>query len=726
MMHIYNMIRLLYVYGEDMKKKNSKLHKAISVIFATDSEIQVIAFNILAVCGIVVSIITGVVNGLRGSSAVIPDLLGVVGSVALMYYCHKTGNYKRAMILTAFLIFMGLFTLLYFIQGGYHGGIPSFFIFGIVFTAFLLDGVSMVVMIAMELVWYAALILYSYFHPVTLNNDEKFYMTCVIMDMTLVALSLAITMYFQIRVYRKKQKQLNDAIHDADEANKAKSDFIAKMSHDVRTPLNTMLAMNELIVSNTSSERIKEWVNDSNVSGELLLSMIDDMLDLSRIEAGRNVILSEPWNTREVFDEIAKVWKLNAARSGLEFKYDFEKNIPAYLNGDESVIRKITDNLLSNSVKYTKKGSIHLSVKQDDMLEIAVEDTGVGIAPEYIDEIFSPYERGVEEVYKETSGSGLGLSIVKELVEAMGGTIKCDSELGKGSIFTVRIPQKEVLVINMKAEERPLPNEKKKSDQFIAPDARILVVDDNAYNRKVIREFTEPALIQVDDVESGYEAVEMIDIKDYDLVFMDIRMPHMDGMQTLAKIKEDYPDFDTPVIALTGDIMNGVESKLMSMGFSGFLAKPVSLTRLLKTIAEFIPDKIVELDAVDEKGLSSEKIEIGQSFLIPFGIDLKLALEYCAGNTGEFETRAELFEEYADSNIANLKGQSFTDDYYLQIHSVKSVAKGIGAYLLAELAETVERRRDDDFSKEVNPLILAEYERVRKGIARYREEIAVQ
>ena len=709
-----------------MKKKNSKLHKAISVIFATDSEIQVIAFNILAVCGIAVSIITGVVNGLRGSSAVIPDLFGVIGSVALMYYCHKTGNYKRAMVLTAFLIFMGLFTLLYFIQGGYHGGIPSFFIFGIVFTAFLLDGVSMVIMIALELVWYVSLILYSYYHPVTLNNDEKFYMTCVIMDMTLVALSLAITMYFQIRVYRKKQKQLNDAIHNADEANKAKSDFIAKMSHDVRTPLNTMLAMNELIVSNTSSERIKEWVNDSIVSGELLLSMIDDMLDLSRIEAGRNIILSEPWNTREVFDEIAKVWKLNAARSGLEFKYDFAKKIPAYLNGDESVIRKITDNLLSNSVKYTKKGSIHLSVKQDDMLEIAVEDTGVGIAPEYIDEIFSPYERGVEEVYKETSGSGLGLSIVKELVEAMGGTIKCDSELGKGSKFTVRIPQKEVLVINMKAEERPLPNEKKKSDQFVAPDARILVVDDNAYNRKVIREFTEPALIQVDDVESGYEAVEMIDIKDYDLVFMDIRMPHMDGMQTLAKIKEDYPDFNTPVIALTGDIMNGVESKLMSMGFSGFLAKPVSLTRLLKTIAEFIPDKIVELDAVEEKGLSPEKLEIGQSFLIPFGIDLKLALEYCAGNTGEFETRAELFEEYADSNIANLKGQSFTDDYYLQIHSIKSVAKGIGAYLLAELAETVERRRDDDFSKEVNPLILAEYERVRKGIARYREEIAVQ
>ncbi|MBO7095796.1 MAG: hypothetical protein J6V94_02425, partial [Lachnospiraceae bacterium] len=243
-----------------METKNNKFSKLISVIFATDSEIQVVAFNILAFCGIVVSIITAIVNGIRLSSAVFPDIAGALGSIVLMYYCHKTGNYKRAMILTVFLIFMGLFTFLYFLQGGYHGGIPSFFIFGVVFTAFLLDGISMVVLIFIELAWYISLILYSYYHPMTLNNDERFYMTCVIMDMTLVALSLAVTMYFQIRVYRKKQQQLNAAIKEAGEANRAKSDFIAKMSHDVRTPLNTILAMNELIVNNTSSERIREWV----------------------------------------------------------------------------------------------------------------------------------------------------------------------------------------------------------------------------------------------------------------------------------------------------------------------------------------------------------------------------------------------------------------------------------------------------------------------------------
>ncbi len=709
-----------------MKNMKRKLQIIARRIFATDREIQVIAFNILAFCGISVSVITAFVNLFRNPGAVAADAAGALGSLALMYYCHKTGNYKKAMILTAFLIFMGLFTFLYFLQGGYHGGIPSFFIFGIVFTAFLLDGITMVVLIAIELAWYVALILYSYFHPATLNNDEKFYMTCVILDMTLVALSLAMTMYFQIRVYRKKQHQLNAAIREADEANKAKSDFIAKMSHDVRTPLNTILAMNELIVNNSSSERIREWVNDSNISGRLLLSMIDDMLDLSRIEAGRIVILTQPWNTHSVFDEIAKIWRLNAGKSGLEFKYEMSEDVPGYLNGDEGVIRKITDNLLSNAVKYTKKGSMKLSVKYDDMLDISVEDTGVGIAPDYIEEIFRPYERGVEEVYKETSGSGLGLSIVKELVEAMGGTIQCSSVLGEGSIFRVRVPQKKAQEAGNTAHEDPAPQETVKTKHFVAPDAHILVVDDNEYNRKVIREFTEPSLIQLDDVESGYEAVEMIDIKHYDLIFMDIRMPHMDGMQTLEKIKEEYPGFDTPVIALTGDIMNGVEERLMAQGFSGFIAKPVSLNKLLTTIREYIPAKIVELDDVYEKEPSPEKLELGQIYLSPYGIDLKLALEHCAGNSSEFETRAELFEEYADSNIANLKDHPFDDDYYLQVHSVKSVAKGIGAYLLAQLAETVELRRDDEFSKEVNPLILSEYERVRKGLAGYKEEIAAK
>ena len=295
-----------------------------------DAEIQVAAFKILAVCGIIVSIVTGVINAISGNNpaVVAADLSGVIVSWALIVYCHRTGNYKMAMTLTAFIIFLGLFTALFFIQGGYHSGIPAFFIFGIVFTAFLLNGLTMMILVILELIWYVALILYSYHHPQTLNNDEYDFMTRVIMDMTIVSISLAVTMYCQIRVYRKKQQELNVAVLAADDANRAKSDFLAKMSHDIRTPLNTIMAMNELIVANTSSAKIREWVNDSNVSSRILMSLINDMLDLTRIEAGKMELIEQPWDTVQLFDETARTWRTHAERIGLEFIYELDSSVP--------------------------------------------------------------------------------------------------------------------------------------------------------------------------------------------------------------------------------------------------------------------------------------------------------------------------------------------------------------------------------------------------------------
>lgn len=708
--------------------KNKHLLKLKEYIIPKDAEIQVAAFNILAVCGIIVSIITAVVNTVSGNNplVVVADLAGVVVSWALIVFCHKTGNYKMAMTLTAFIIFIGLFTALYFIQGGYHSGIPAFFIFGIVFTAFLLNGGTMVVLIAVELIWYVCLILYSYYNPQTLNDNEKYYMIRVVLDMTLVALSLAITMYFQIRVYRKNQQKLSEAILAAKEANRAKSDFLAKMSHDIRTPLNTIMAMNEMIVSNTSSARIREWVNDSNVSGRILISLIDDMLDLTRIEAGRMELLEQPWDTRALFEGTAKACKLQADKKGLEFRYDINDAVPEYLSGDEDVIRKITNNLLSNAVKYTRNGVVSLTVRWEQELKIIVADTGVGIAPEYLEKIFKPFERGVQEIYKETSGSGLGLAIVKELVDAVGGSIDCQSVLERGTVFTVSLPQKE----SNKGEER----EKKEKEtaegtvreQFIAPDARILVVDDNAFNRKVIEGFLEQTLIQVDDVESGYEALEMIDIREYDLILMDFRMPDMDGAETLDKIREEYPDLKTPVIVLTADIMNGVEERMLERGFAAFLPKPVNSAKLYEVIAQFIPDKVVALKTEQDNGLTLARMESYQELFKPYGIDLKLALEYNAGNTEEFLNRAELFDEYADENISHLKEPESEERYYLQIHAIKSIAKGVGAYLLSQLAETAELRKDIDFSKEISPVIIEEYERVRSGLRRFRTETNAQ
>ncbi|MCR4764065.1 MAG: response regulator [Lachnospiraceae bacterium] len=703
------------------------LRRLREYIVPKDAEIRVSAFNILAVCGIVVSLITAVVNAVSGNSpaVVLADLAGVVVSAALIVYCHRTGNYRMAMTMTAFIIFIGLFTALYLIQGGYHSGIPSFFIFGVVFTAFLLDGSAMMILIALELIWYISLIVYSYYHPPTLLQDEWHYMTRVVLDMSLVALSLAITMFFQIRVYRKKEQELSVAMQSADDANLAKSDFLAKMSHDIRTPLNTIMAMNELIVANTSSAKIREWVNDSNVSGRILMNLIDDMLDLTRIEAGRMELLEQPWDTAKLFNEMARTWRLQAERAGLSFAYHRDEKLPDYLIGDEDVIRKITDNLLSNAVKYTHSGCVTLAVRTEGQdLVLTVSDTGIGIAQEYLETIFKPFERGAQTLYRETSGSGLGLAIVKELVDAAHGTINCTSVVDEGTVFTVRIPQKGTSSAKSKSSAvRDRLPDAGALRQFIAPGAQILVVDDSPSNRKVIGSFLEPTLIKIDDVESGYEALEMLDIKEYDLILMDLRMPKMDGAETLARIREEYPDFQTPVVVLTADIMNGVRERLLGAGFADFLAKPVTSASLLEIVRAYLPDKIVSIEAPRETGLTLARVEGYQDLLRPYGIDLKMALEYNAGNADEFLMRADLFEQYADETMRTLRDPESREKYSLQVHSLKSIARGVGAHLLAQLAETDELRADPAYSVQIRSVMLDEYGRVRQGLGKLKAEV---
>ncbi|MBR6160161.1 MAG: response regulator [Lachnospiraceae bacterium] len=711
-----------------MKLDKKSIIKNLDFIYPKGGSLQAKVFDILAKCGLAVCIISAIISVLveDGFKSFFWNMLGALISLVLLKYTRKTGRYRPSMILTIIVIFIGLFSFLFFTGGGYHSGMPCFFIFATVFTAFMLDGIIMPIFVFIELAWYSLILMWAHYNPgsVKLIYNEKAIFADVWVDVLIVSLSLSITMYLQMKAYRNKEKELGEAILVAEEANRAKSDFLAKMSHDIRTPLNTIMAMNEMIVDNTSSARIRGWVNDSNVSGRILLSLIDDMLDLTKIEAGRMDLLSQPWDTGALFSEIARLWKVQAQKEGLEFEYEMDAAVPPTLLGDEDVIRKVVNNLLSNSVKYTKKGCIRLNVSWDGELVLVVEDTGIGIAPEHLENIFNPFERGVQDIYRETSGSGLGLAIVKELVDAMKGTINCKSVLNEGSVFTVRLPLGIYTGKIAKTKEEPSDiktgGTKKR---FVAPDARVLVVDDNTFNHKVIEEFLEPSLIQIDEVESGYEALEMIDIRHYDLVLMDLRMPKMDGAETLERIRSEYPDFDAPVVVLTADIMNGVEQSLLEKGFAGFLAKPVSSQKLFETIASFIPDKIVSIETENENDMSLAQIEDRQDMLMPYGIDLKLALENNAANFEEFMMRVDLFEQYADENLKKLGVSSYDENYYIFIHSVKSIAWGIGAFLLARLSETVEYRNDKEFSNMMNPVIIDEYKRVRSGLAILKSEV---
>ncbi|MBR5766317.1 MAG: response regulator [Lachnospiraceae bacterium] len=709
-------------------EKREKLEKFIDIIFPKGDDLRARIFNILALCGVIICVITSFINLIVEASlfGFFACFVGMFISLALLLYTRKTGKYKPAMILTILIIFIGLFTFLFFSGGGYHSGMPTFFIFAIVFTAFMLDGISMPIFVLLELVWYTGLIWVAFSYPdlVTELEDE----TAVFLDVwcsgLVVAISLALTMYLQIRIYRKKQNELNEAIRAADEANRAKSDFLAKMSHDIRTPINTILAMNEMIADNTSSARIREWVNDSNVSGRILLSLIDDMLDLTRIEAGKIELIERPLDISRLFKETQRLWKPQADRKGLDFIYEHAPEVPAFLKGDEDVIRKITNNLLSNAVKYTRAGSVTLNVDWDGELKLTITDTGVGIAPEYLANIFKPFERGVQDVYRETSGSGLGLAIVKELVDVLGGSIDCKSEVNVGTAFYVKLPLKEHIDETEKKEltKEESTDEKQTLKRFVAPEAKILVVDDTPFNLKIIENFLEPTLIHIDSVESGFEALEMIDIKEYDLIFMDLRMPKMDGAETLDKMKEEYPDLKTPVILLTADIMNGIEDKMLARGFSDFLSKPINSTLLFETIRKYIPDKIMSIEMEEESGLSVSRIESYQEMLMPYGINIKTAIDNNGGDVDEFLNRTALFEDYADDGIRYLRKTTYDDDYYIRVHSAKSVARGIGAYLLAELAETIELRRDNDFSVKANGMLIDEFKRVREGIAKLRDE----
>ena len=710
------------------KEKKEKIVKYISIIFPEGDDLRARIFNILALCGVIICVITSFINLIVEASlfGFFACFVGMFISLALLLYTRKTGKYKPAMILTILIIFIGLFTFLFFSGGGYHSGMPTFFIFAIVFTAFMLDGISMPIFVLLELVWYTGLIWVAFSYPdlVTELEDE----TAVFLDVwcsgLVVAISLALTMYLQIRIYRKKQNELNEAIRAADEANRAKSDFLAKMSHDIRTPINTILAMNEMIADNTSSARIREWVNDSNVSGRILLSLIDDMLDLTRIEAGKIELIERPLDISRLFKETQRLWKPQADRKGLDFIYEHAPEVPAFLKGDEDVIRKITNNLLSNAVKYTRAGSVTLNIDWDGELKLTITDTGVGIAPEYLANIFKPFERGVQDVYRETSGSGLGLAIVKELVDVLGGSIDCKSEVNVGTAFYVKLPLKEHIDETEKKEltKEESTDEKQTLKRFVAPEAKILVVDDTPFNLKIIENFLEPTLIHIDSVESGFEALEMIDIKEYDLIFMDLRMPKMDGAETLDKMKEEYPDLKTPVILLTADIMNGIEDKMLARGFSDFLSKPINSTLLFETIRKYIPDKIMSIEMEEESGLSVSRIESYQEMLMPYGINIKTAIDNNGGDVDEFLNRTALFEDYADDGIGYLSETTYDDDYYIRVHSAKSVARGIGAYLLAELTETIELRRDNAFSVKANGMLIDEFKRVREGIVKLRDE----
>ena len=389
-------------------------------------------------------------------------------------------------------------------------------------------------------------------------------------------------MYFTIENPDVKMiNELEYAKNMSEKANRAKSDFLSSMSHEIRTPLNAIVGLSECIKNSDDIEEIHEDANDVVMASNNLLEIVNGILDISKIEADKMEIIETNYNPIELFEEITTIAKTRIGEKDIDLRCNFAEDIPDTLYGDKGKLKQIITNVLSNAVKYTEKGYIDFNVtcineKDKCKLQIIVSDTGRGIKPEQIDTIFNKFERAEEDKNSTIEGTGLGLAITKSLVEMMGGKILVHSTYGEGSKFTVFIEQKY-----SKDEENI---KVVRDDKISYSDKKVLVVDDNKLNIKVASKILSEFELNINSCDSGFSAIEKIENNEhYDIIFMDIMMPKMSGVETLKKLK-GIKNFNTPVVALTADAMEGKSTKYIEVGFNDYLSKPINKDELKRVL----------------------------------------------------------------------------------------------------------------------------------------------
>ncbi|MCR4789324.1 MAG: response regulator [Lachnospiraceae bacterium] len=387
-------------------------------------------------------------------------------------------------------------------------------------------------------------------------------------------------------------------------ANKAKSDFLARMSHEIRTPVNTILGMDEMILRESTESDVLEYAGDIRSAGRSLLSIINDILDLSKIESGKMEIIPVEYDISGMLRDLANMVTIRAKEKNLSLNISVSGDIPSGLYGDDVRIRQILTNLLTNAVKYTERGYIYFDVSMkehapedsDDTvtLHFEVEDTGMGIKPEDMDKLFGEFERVNDTDNRNIEGTGLGIPITMKMLELMNSELKVKSEYGKGSVFSFDLIQKVVdpkpIGDFRKKEEKSIPEDRSDHDAFTAPSAKVLIVDDNSVNRKVFMALLKRTKISVVEAGSGQEAISLASSEGFDIIFMDHMMPGMDGVEAMKRIREisDGPCKDTPIIVLTANAIVGSKEEYIELGFDGYLSKPIEYEELEKMIREIL------------------------------------------------------------------------------------------------------------------------------------------
>ena len=554
-------------------------------------------------------------------------------------------------------------------------------------------------------------------HSKQITDDTGRKQGCVILvlDMT------------DIKAYINEIKRVRQ---QAERANVAKSEFLANMSHEIRTPMNAIIGLNDIIMEECADPQIYAHAKDVQSAAKNLLAIINDILDLSKVEAGKMELVYADYHLKTVVDEVVSMMDMAASKRGLILKYKCDDTIPCCYLGDEGRIKQVLINILNNAIKFTKEGYVRASVsgapgkgEDEELITFRVEDTGCGIREEDLSKIFEDFRQVDAKRNRSVEGTGLGLAIVKHLVELMGGTIGVESVYGKGTTVSITIPQK--ITDRRTIKELPeLPQAKQEqAEAFTAPGVKVLIVDDNLINRKVARGFLKCYGLNLTEAESGPEAIELVRNNRYDIIFMDHMMPVMDGIEAAEIIRRDCGENGAApaIIALTANAMEGMQEQFLRRGFQDFIAKPLDRRELGQLLARWIPED--RRQAGEGSGGSAD---LG-AFRIE-GIDTAAAARYYSGDETGFAELLELY--YLDGQqkktlLRELSASSDLPRYCVEVHGLKSASANIGAMHVSELARGQEQAANQGDAERIArefPSLLDAYETLLDNIGLFLDQ----
>ena len=519
----------------------------------------------------------------------------------------------------------------------------------------------------------------------------------------------------------------------AEEANHAKSSFLSNMSHEIRTPINSIIGMNEMILRESSDQQILTYAQNAKLSSMTLLGIVNDILDFSKIEAGKLDIINVDYDISSMLIDLINMMKSRIEEKGLEFIVNIDPNTPVLLNGDEIRIKQVITNLLTNAAKYTPKGSVTFSIdylkgkdENTGFLKVTVEDTGIGIKEEDIAKLFNAFERIEEKRNRSIEGTGLGMNITQRLLEMMHSELQVKSVYGKGSSFSFAVKQNirnpEGIGDFSERLNRSYAKCSVYKEKLIAPDAHILVVDDTAMNITVFVNLLSKTEMDIDTAESGDMCLKMAKNKKYDIIFLDHRMPHKDGIETLAELRSmsGNPNITTPVICLTANALTGAREEYLAAGFSDYLSKPIDPEELEQAIIKFLPPDLVHTVEDEEEEDTTQYIpdfvrEITE-------IDIEAGIK-SLGSEKMYMDMLNIYAENLDEYIDDINAMWNIKDIRsltIKIHAIKSTTRSIGAKNIGEQAQKLENagnNEDMEYLSKIIPDFIESLETLREKLS---------